>query len=348
MASSLTSRIVLAALGTAVLVTAGCDRGSNPFSAPPPDEFAVVKRRPLEMPPSVGLPEPRPGEPSRLDIDPNREAALALLGTPNPEVRASAPSSTEAELLAAADASAASSDIRVQLAEDQERGDDGPYEPPSIFELFGMVDPPAIDEEERLQPIPESQRLQQSGVIAPSDPLAAVPEERPERVPAFEADRPTTVIEGEPAFPPGGRPQPATGEPAPQPEPVPLELAPARSQPAAAPAPQPEPEAETAAVAPVPQPEAQPVIRTAPQPQPVQRALPVPTPQPVERTLPAPEPQPVARATPAPTPQPAARTAPQPAPVAIAEPAPTPAPQPQGASADSFYQKLGIVPPPGE
>lgn len=169
-------RYLTPALAAAVLL-GGCDRIGNPLEAlgqqpPPPDEFAVVKRKPLMMPPALALPEPRPGAPSPLDPNPELEAQAALLGTaavaapPNP--------AGEAALLSAADAGAASNDIRVQLTLDAGQEESGEYQPPTILELFGLGDgEEAIDEAARLDPVAESQRLQRQGVIAPADPDAA-------------------------------------------------------------------------------------------------------------------------------------------------------------------------------
>lgn len=181
-------------LGAGLIATtalaAGCDRVGNPFEAlgrqaPPPDEFAVMERKPLIMPPSLGLPEPRPGAPSPLDPDPNRDAAVALLGS---DVRPVSREVTAGEvaLLESADAAAASNDIRVQLTLD-DRKDNQPYEPPSIFEVLGMSDPSPTDDTERLQPVTESQRLQREGIAAPNDPLAEPP--APEAAAAVEEER---------------------------------------------------------------------------------------------------------------------------------------------------------------
>lgn len=160
-------------------LAAGCDRIGNPLTAiggrvPPPDEFAVMERRPLIMPPALGLPEPRPGAPSPLDPNPERDAAMALLGTAEPRPVSREVTSGEAALLTSADAAAASNDIRVQLTLD-ERTRDEPYEPPSVFELLGLAGGPGIDDAERLEPVAESQRLQREGVAAPNDPLAEPP-----------------------------------------------------------------------------------------------------------------------------------------------------------------------------
>ena len=158
-------------------LTAGCERIGNPLQAlgqgvPPPDEFAVIKRRPLAMPPRLGLPEPRPGMPSPLDPQPRQEAAIALLGTPAPAggTAAGQPiTAAEAALLRSADAATASNEVRAALSRDSV---DRPYEPPTIFELFGMADS-SIDEAERLAPADEAERLQRSGVPAPIDPRPA-------------------------------------------------------------------------------------------------------------------------------------------------------------------------------
>ena len=154
-----------------LLALLGCDRIGNPFvvlgSKPPaPDEFQVIAREPLRMPATVALPEPRPGAPSPLDPDPNRDAIVALLGT-DAAPRAEGTSQGEQALLSAADVTASNPEIRQTLAED--RGGDGsePYEPPSIFELFGASEAP----EDVIDPAEEARRLQREGVAAaPIDP----------------------------------------------------------------------------------------------------------------------------------------------------------------------------------
>ena len=169
-------RVLPAGLIVATALVAGCDRTGSPVRAlgrdvPPPDEFAVLSRAPLRMPPGMGLPEPRPGAPSPLDPRPQQEAAMALLGTPTPARSAGGVTAAEAALLESADAAAASEEVRVQLARDRARGDEV-YDPPTIFELFGIAERAPIPPEERLDPVREAQRLQRTGVSAPSDPLA--------------------------------------------------------------------------------------------------------------------------------------------------------------------------------
>lgn len=57
---------------SAVALTA-CGNGKNS-----PDEFAVVNRPPLVVPPEADLKPPRPGEPRAQDMDPGRRAFEAL------------------------------------------------------------------------------------------------------------------------------------------------------------------------------------------------------------------------------------------------------------------------------
>lgn len=168
-----------AALASVALVAlAGCSAIGNPFEVlsqkkKTPDEFAVLARGELRMPPSLGasvLPEPRPGAPSPLEPDPQREAILALTGS---GVAPGAPASVqvsrgEAALLDAANVAAASPDIRVQLARDTtELAATKPFEPPTLWELFGFGSGSGADKATLLDPAAEARRLQTGGQPAP-------------------------------------------------------------------------------------------------------------------------------------------------------------------------------------
>ena len=168
----------------ALVLVAGCDRIGNPFQAlntkqKGPDEFSVIARAPLTMPPTRELPEPTPGTRSPLDPDPQRDAITALTGRGDSFARTSSAgtSSGEEVLLSSANAAAASSEIRVQLEEDRVRAEENkPYEPPTIIELLsGEKD--EINREEVLDPDAESRRLQTAGVTAPVNPFEQPPEE---------------------------------------------------------------------------------------------------------------------------------------------------------------------------
>jgi hypothetical protein len=168
---------------TAILLAlAACGTIGNPLEAlgakiPPPDEFQVITHKPLMMPPSADLPEPRPGAASPLDPDPHSDALVALLGARGSKVAAdAAPTTGEQALLASANAAAVSSEIRVQIEQDkiaEKSGKD--YQPPSLAELVGFgTSEKKLDESELLDPAVEARRLQSAGQLTPVDPNATV------------------------------------------------------------------------------------------------------------------------------------------------------------------------------
>ena len=53
----------------------------------PPDEFAVIKREPLEIPPSFSLPTPRPGAPRPQEQSPEQKAKASIFGESNQNKR---------------------------------------------------------------------------------------------------------------------------------------------------------------------------------------------------------------------------------------------------------------------
>ncbi len=183
------------ALAAAVALLGGCDQIRTPinglFAAPePPDAFLVLSRAPLRMPPSMALPEPRPGETSPLEPTPLTDAQVALLGRPATPA-GTAPSAGERALLDAADAAAAQPDIREVLAIESDPDlNEGPYEPPSIFALVFGED--TIEPEDVIDPTVESRRLAAEGFLTPVDPDEVLPrsnDPRPEDPTSYVTDR---------------------------------------------------------------------------------------------------------------------------------------------------------------
>lgn len=91
-----------------------------------PDEFKVIKQKPLQMPDSVAqLPAPKPGAPSLVEPNPEADARAALLGgsgaAPGPSGSAGA---GESALVRAAGADAADPSIRATLEEEAAEADD--------------------------------------------------------------------------------------------------------------------------------------------------------------------------------------------------------------------------------
>ncbi len=64
----------MAALGA---VVAGCSAGSGKVQ---PDEFRIVTKAPLVIPPEYNVRPPRPGEPRPQELEPEQAARIALLG----------------------------------------------------------------------------------------------------------------------------------------------------------------------------------------------------------------------------------------------------------------------------
>jgi hypothetical protein len=77
----------------------------------PPDEFAVVERPPLSMPPDFGLRPPRPGAARPQAVDTDEQASAALFGGKAPS-QAQAPSEGEKALLDASGAAKVDPNIR--------------------------------------------------------------------------------------------------------------------------------------------------------------------------------------------------------------------------------------------
>jgi hypothetical protein len=80
------ARPTIALLGVGLLAVAGCARGTVQealgIGKRVPDEFSVVQRAPLVIPPDFDLRPPRPGEPRPQIGTPSDQARAALVGQP--------------------------------------------------------------------------------------------------------------------------------------------------------------------------------------------------------------------------------------------------------------------------
>lgn len=101
--------IVMLAAGGALVSAAGCaNLGGAPTT---PDEFRVVKKAPLVVPPDYSLRPPSSGQAQPIELDPSRTEVTTAFGT---SVGQDA-SLSERALIAAADANAVSSVVRTQV-----------------------------------------------------------------------------------------------------------------------------------------------------------------------------------------------------------------------------------------
>ena len=113
----------LAALGGMALVLVGCDsiREAAGVTKEPPDEFAVVTKAPLVMPPDYNLRPPKPGAAPTNQYSPTESAAAAVYGEDPAVIAAQMTgdySKEEKLLLATSGAAVADHAIRQQIAAD--------------------------------------------------------------------------------------------------------------------------------------------------------------------------------------------------------------------------------------
>ncbi len=120
----------LAAAALAVLMLSGCSdiRALAGFERKVPDEFAVVSRAPLAMPPAFDLPSPTPGAPRPQEGTATDRAESVLFGGSNAgfffegQFVATGPSSAgEASLLSSAGSDAALANIRATVNREAEQ-----------------------------------------------------------------------------------------------------------------------------------------------------------------------------------------------------------------------------------
>jgi hypothetical protein len=101
-----------------------------------PDEFAVMKRAPLEIPPDYSLRPPRPGAARPQEMDPEKKAEKALFGE-NKASGSTAPENGETALLQQAGTDIAQPDIRSWI--DRETSIITPKEKPVAERLIGWT-----------------------------------------------------------------------------------------------------------------------------------------------------------------------------------------------------------------
>lgn len=107
----------------AMLVLGGCDttvQETFGLNRQGPDEFQVVKRQPLIIPPDSSLRPPRPGAPGPQEASTSQQARAVLTGTPSSPPPDEALSPAESALLADAKGSANPEIRRLLLEENTE------------------------------------------------------------------------------------------------------------------------------------------------------------------------------------------------------------------------------------
>jgi hypothetical protein len=140
------SVLLLAACNSGVKESLGLERSS-------PDEFAVIERAPLTLPPDFDLVPPQPGAP-RPQENVTRQAKGLVLGSESSAEKVTSGSRAEQSLLEKAGASSADADIRTTV----DNPEDLP--PQTTAEKLGITK----GKDKPLDPIEEAKSLKDQGV----------------------------------------------------------------------------------------------------------------------------------------------------------------------------------------
>lgn len=113
------NRVIVATAMVAAVGLAGCQstRKALGMNKVTPDEFRVVTKAPLVLPPDYALRPPAPGKPRPQELQPESAARNALLGQRDAEAR------TDGEKLLVAKAGADKADPLIRYVVDDEFGD---------------------------------------------------------------------------------------------------------------------------------------------------------------------------------------------------------------------------------
>jgi hypothetical protein len=113
------NRVIVASALLAAAGLAGCGstKSALGMNKVTPDEFRVVAKAPLVVPPDYGLRPPAPGEPRPQELQPESAARTALLGAREAQVR------SDGEKMLVAKAGAEKADPLIRYVVDDEFGD---------------------------------------------------------------------------------------------------------------------------------------------------------------------------------------------------------------------------------
>lgn len=113
------NRVMVATALLAAVGISGCNSTRNALGMTKvtPDEFRVVAKAPLVVPPDYALRPPAPGEPRPQELQPESAARTALLGARDAQAR------TDGEKMLVAKAGADKADPLIRYVVDDETGD---------------------------------------------------------------------------------------------------------------------------------------------------------------------------------------------------------------------------------
>jgi hypothetical protein len=148
-------------LAGAALSLAACENTKKQFdfSKKAPDEFAVVTRAPLEMPPSYELRAPRPGAPRPQEISTDQLARQSVLGLENVQRTASEQGISQSEAVLLQRTGAVNANPGIRAAVDEETKKIGEEEMPGIDHLRRMVGKNVEAPAKVVDPVAEANRI---------------------------------------------------------------------------------------------------------------------------------------------------------------------------------------------
>lgn len=154
----------LLAVSLCTLTLAGCSNAKESLglTRSAPDEFAVVKRAPLEMPPDYGLRPPVPGAPRPQEQAVGEQARETIFGR-DQGARKAAPANGESALLQ--EAGAYQTDPNIRHVVDRESGIEDDSKKPVVERLFGIKRPGSKDPN-LIDPKEEAARLKKAQPVA--------------------------------------------------------------------------------------------------------------------------------------------------------------------------------------
>ncbi|HEY5046476.1 MAG TPA: DUF3035 domain-containing protein [Rhizomicrobium sp.] len=186
----------LLALGGLALLLVGCEsiREAAGITKEPPDEFAVVTKAPLVIPPEFNLRPPKPGASPTNQISPTAAAQIALYGDdPNAIAAGLTGNYSQEEKLVMAQTGAATSDhaVRQQIEADNKKME---ASDPSFTEKV-LFQSPEPDQGKAVDANAEAERIAQAKAqgktVTPSSgaPAAQQPnEKKPDDAPTIQKD----------------------------------------------------------------------------------------------------------------------------------------------------------------
>ena len=167
---------LLVTVTMAALALGGCESFNQAIGLEKsiPDEFQVVSRAPLAIPPDYSLRPPRPGAAPSQEVSPTDQAKQTIFRAGDQQAAlpgADQRSAGENLLLKQAGAADAAPDIRQTIAR-EEHGDLGMADPSFIDKLLFWRGPKSPEDDNVIDPRLEAQRLKgsQAAANAPQTP----------------------------------------------------------------------------------------------------------------------------------------------------------------------------------